>query len=128
MSALLLHLRERRSTTRTGVWSQRASVFVIPPILLIARDFRRGCGEVVRVWRSAGSRGCSQVLLFTQDFYTAAFAVLIIALMLSGARIVGAAPAPLEGRQSWGRIARGSRASLVAGDRGPRERLRGPAR
>src|SRR5688572_7467116 len=59
----------------TGVWTQRASVFLIPPILLIAvlsvgwSGWRRRAG--------AFTAGLFATLLYVQDFYTAHFAVLL---------------------------------------------------
>jgi hypothetical protein len=61
-------------------WAQRLSVFLIPPILLVAfaaaeKNRPRGVRLVLAV--SAGLLG---VLLFTQDFYTAQMALLVGAM------------------------------------------------
>jgi hypothetical protein len=79
---------------RTGVWSQRASVFLIPPILLLALVSARmppGRSRLGLAWLS----GLLASLLLTQDFYTAALAVLVSALFLAGALPV--APTLIEG-------------------------------
>jgi hypothetical protein len=68
----------------TGVWSQRASVFLIPPILLMALVTARipkGRLRLSVAWLS----GLLTSLLFTQDFYTGAFAVLVSSLFAAGA-------------------------------------------
>ena len=67
-----------------GVWVQRVSVFLIPQVLLLAlavRRMTRGGVRTALAWLS----GLGFALLFTQDFYTAAFAVLVSALFLAGA-------------------------------------------
>ena len=61
----------------TGVWTQRVSVFLIPPILLLALQSRSWPG-----WRrgtAAFAAGLLATLMYVQDFYTAHFAVLIAA-------------------------------------------------
>jgi hypothetical protein len=65
----------------TGVWSQRASVFLIPPILLLgavsaALPGRRG------LFASALAGGLA-ASMYTQDFYTAHFAALF-AIVIAG--------------------------------------------
>jgi hypothetical protein len=67
----------------TAVWSQRGSVFLIPPLLLITMMSVRMPGSRFRLALS-GLSGLLLSLLFTQDFYTAAFALLILALLLAG--------------------------------------------
>jgi hypothetical protein len=63
----------------TGVWSQRASVFLIPPILLLLLvSFRMRPGPP-RLMLAAFS-GWLATLMYVQDFYTAHFAVLIAAM------------------------------------------------
>jgi hypothetical protein len=60
-----------------GVWSQRASVFLIPPILLlllVSLRMRPGRGRIIL----AGLSGLLSSLLFTQDFYTAQFALFFV--------------------------------------------------
>jgi hypothetical protein len=91
----------------TGTWSQRASVFLIPPILLIVllsarmpkspglRSFAASAGSrprLVLAWLS----GLLCTLLFTQDFYTAQFALLFAALFLAAALLVGREPPVTE--------------------------------
>lgn len=69
-----------------GVWSQRASVFLIPPILLLAvTSLRRPAGPL-RLALAALS-GLLALLLFTQDFYTAQFALFFAALGSMAARL-----------------------------------------
>ena len=90
----------------TGVWSQRASVFLIPPILLLGiasvqlpeRRLRLGL---------AGLSGLLLSLLFTQDFYTAQFGVLILTLVGAGALSIAWRPAAPHGPSSWWLIAAG---------------------
>jgi len=57
-----------------GVWSQRASVFLIPPILLIVVSSIRMRPGASRMLLAAVA-GLLSALLFTQDFYTAQFAL-----------------------------------------------------
>ena len=64
----------------TGIWSQRASVFLIPAILCILCASMRAAGGVQLVL--AGLAGLLATLLFTQDFYTAQFALLFVVLLL----------------------------------------------
>jgi hypothetical protein len=67
----------------TGIWSQRASVFLIPVILyaaLAARRMAAGRARLMLAWVS----GLLATLLFVQDFYTAFFASLITILILAG--------------------------------------------
>jgi len=74
-----------------GVWSQRASVFVIPPILVIflASTGRRDSGP--RLILSAVS-GLLATLLFTHDFYSACFALFFVVLFLAAALLVEGRP------------------------------------
>lgn len=64
----------------TGVWSQRASVFLIPGILLILCASMHVAGRVQLVL--AGLAGLLAALLFTQDFYTAQFVLLFVVLLV----------------------------------------------
>ena len=70
----------------TAVWSQRASVFLIPPILLMLVVSRRLSG-LPRLALTAIS-GLLATLLYAQDFYTAhfafTFAILFVAAALPG--------------------------------------------
>jgi hypothetical protein len=71
----------------TGVWSQRASVFLIPPILLlvlISARMPEGRPRLILAWFS----GLLSALLFTQDFYTAQLALLVSALLAAGALLL----------------------------------------
>jgi glycerol uptake facilitator-like aquaporin len=73
----------------TGVWSQRASVFLIPPILLMALVAARMPEAPSRLSLACLS-GLLSTLLFTQDFYTGVLAALVSALFLAGALPVAA--------------------------------------
>ena len=62
-----------------GAWSQRASVFVIPPIILMclfSRETTSSRSTVALAFLS----GLLGTLLFTQDFHTALFAFFLLAL------------------------------------------------
>ena len=59
----------------TGVWTQRASVFLIPAILLIAARSLRWSGWQRGV--AAFVAGLLTALMYVQDFYTAHFAMLL---------------------------------------------------
>jgi hypothetical protein len=74
-----------------GVWSQRASVFLIPPILVIVlASIGRRDGSP-RLILSAVS-GFLATLLFIHDFYTAHFALLFVAFFLGAALFVESQP------------------------------------
>jgi hypothetical protein len=75
----------------TAVWSQRASVFLIPPILLMALVAARTSEGRLRL-TLAGISGLLFTLLFSQDFYTAQFALLIVTLLLAGVLLVARQP------------------------------------
>lgn len=70
-----------------GVWSQRASVFLIPPILLLLLASLRARPGAARLLL-AGISGCLSTLLFPHDFYTAYFAFFFAAVFLAPAAIV----------------------------------------
>jgi hypothetical protein len=73
-----------------GVWSQRASVFLIPPILLllaVSARMRPGRARLLL----AGLAGFLSTLLYVQDFYTAHLGLLL-------AVFLGAAVAFIDGR------------------------------
>jgi hypothetical protein len=70
-----------------GVWSQRASVFLIPPILLLLLMSLRARSERIRLVL-AGLSGCLSTLLFPHDFYTAQFAFFFAATFLVPVAIV----------------------------------------
>ena len=63
----------------TGVWTQRASVFLIPPIVLVGLTAARLADGW---WRTAlaALTGLSAILLFSHDFYTGMLALLVAAL------------------------------------------------
>lgn len=100
----------------TGVWSQRASIFLLPPILLLALRARTARG-----WRRTMGLGCSALLavsLFTQDIYTGLLTAIIVGLLGAGARrILGwpragiritlwrREPAPIDARRRAAAIA-----------------------
>jgi hypothetical protein len=58
----------------TAIWTQRASVFLIPPILLLALAALRARDTRVGITLAAVS-GFLGTAMYTQDFYTAHFAV-----------------------------------------------------
>jgi hypothetical protein len=71
----------------TGVWSQRASIFLVPPILLLGL-WSAGC---LRGRRRAVGLACSGFLaatLLTQDIYTGLLTALVVALLIVGARLI----------------------------------------
>jgi hypothetical protein len=71
----------------TNVWSQTASVFLVPAILLLTLTS-------ARMWRGwpatslAALSGLMWTLLFTQDFYTGWFCLLLLTLLTIGAILV----------------------------------------
>jgi hypothetical protein len=65
----------------TAIWSQTASVFLIPPILLLALVARRMGAGLVRA-AAAAFAGLLSTLLFTQEFYTAQFALFFVSAMV----------------------------------------------
>jgi hypothetical protein len=67
----------------TAVWSQRASVFLIPPILLMILLSSRLSGSPRLVL--AAFSGLLATLLYAQDFYTAHFAFAFAILFLAAA-------------------------------------------
>lgn len=69
--------------TGTGGWAQRASVFLMPPILLMAIAAARmadGRRRVALAWLA----GLLAALLFTHDFYTGQLGVLVFGLLAVG--------------------------------------------
>jgi hypothetical protein len=71
----------------TSIWSQTASVFLIPPILLMAcAAARMSAGPGRR--GLAGLAGLLLTLLFTQEFYTAQFALLFVSTAIAAWLIV----------------------------------------
>lgn len=83
-----------------GAWSQRASVFLLPPILLLAFASAR----MVPGWRrtfSAALSGLLSALMYTQDFYSAHFALLFLVLALVPAGIFAAPSAYEHAARAW---------------------------
>src|SRR6266550_4029004 len=74
-----------------GVWSQRASVFLIPPILAILLASLGRRDNPPRLILSAIS-GFLATLLFTHDFYSAHFALFFVVLFLVAALFVEGGP------------------------------------
>jgi hypothetical protein len=71
----------------TAIWSQTASVFLIPPIILmvcVAARTPEGMGRR----GLAGLAGLLLTLLFTQEFYTAHFALLFVSTAIAAWLIV----------------------------------------
>ena len=64
-----------------GVWSQRASVFLVPPVLLLAFTSARMPPGRLRTVCAALS-GLLATLMYTQDFYSAHFALLFAILSI----------------------------------------------
>ena len=65
----------------TSIWSQTASVFLIPPILIILTASFRASNRrlaLTLAWLS----GLLGTLLLSQDYYTGAFTALLLALMV----------------------------------------------
>jgi hypothetical protein len=96
---------------QTGVWSQRASVFLIPPILLlllVSARMRPGRARLLL----AGFAGFLSTLMYVQDFHTAHLALLL-------ATLFGAAVAFVDGSLGerianfWKSQSRGSRLALM---------------
>jgi hypothetical protein len=67
----------------TGLWSQRASVFLIPPVVLLLSASRGMPPGALRLI-AAALAGFLTALLLTQDFYTAVFAALVAGLIVPG--------------------------------------------
>jgi hypothetical protein len=97
----------------TGIWSQRASVFLIPAILLILlaslrmQSTRRG---VFLAWLS----GLLAVLLFAHDFYTAHLAVFLAALPAAAILVRRRHDATAFVRSVWNTFGRGELLALGA--------------
>jgi hypothetical protein len=83
-----------------GVWSQRGSVFLLPPILLMAFASARMASGRLRTF-SAALSGLLSALMFTQDFYTAHFALLFLSLALVPAAIFAAPSAYESATHAW---------------------------
>jgi hypothetical protein len=70
-------------TESVATWSQRASVFLLPPIMLLAVVVARMHAGPARLCL-AGLTGLLFALMFTQDFYTAQLAVLVMVPLAAG--------------------------------------------
>jgi hypothetical protein len=106
--------------TASGVWTQRMSVFVIPPVLLLAILSARMPASRLRL-ACAGITGLLGALIFTQDFYTGAFLVLIVALFSAGWLPMIREPIRRTAVETWRII----RSAVLASDRSAR--LRAPS-
>ena len=71
----------------TSAWTQRVSVFLIPPILLMLLVSTRLPGRRSRI-ALAGFAGFLAALMYVQDFYTAHFALLLVAASAAAAAFV----------------------------------------
>ena len=92
-------------------WTQRLSVFLIPPILLVLlvsfRTRNTRTGLVL-----AGLAGCLSTLMYVQDFYTAHLALFFVIAACLGFGFVVGAPRAMN---AVGRFGRGqTRAGLLA--------------
>jgi hypothetical protein len=92
-----------------GVWSQRASVFLIPPILLSLVV----SSQSPQRWALAFLSGLSASLLFIQDFYTAQFALLFAALFFAASAVEARRSLTERWRMFWGAQGGRARAALV---------------
>ena len=84
-----------------GVWSQRASVFLIPPILLaflISRQSPTTRSSVVLAFAS----GLLGTLLLTQDFHTALFTLLLLTIGFAPLVLLASGP-PRDALIRWWR-------------------------
>ena len=106
----------------TGIWSQRASVFLIPIILLIVLTAVRlppGRPKVMLAWLS----GLLPALLFIQDFYTAQFTAIISMLILAGGLFLAPLRAAASPSALWNMVR-----SLFAGPVPPGRMPKPPSR
>lgn len=95
-----------------GVWSQRASVFLIPPILLMLfTALRLEPGRLQTAL--AAIAGLLSTLMLTQDFYSAFFAAVFVLAAALPLLLVTVRPALSAVRVFWRGAARGTRAALV---------------
>lgn len=115
LEALLLTLFFLTSLNVTngfvGVWSQRASVFLIPPILLLLVAARQWTPPAAR---RAGvfAAGLLSTLMLTQDFYTALFAASLVAAAALPALVTSAAVRQ-DALQFWSGSSRRTRVFAV---------------
>lgn len=99
----------------TGVWSQRASVFLVPPILLVGLLSLRMPASYRRLVL-AGVAGLLSTLLLTQDFHTAYFALFFATACFAAALLIGRKALSRERRTSlWNRNREWSVACAIGG-------------
>jgi hypothetical protein len=97
----------------TGIWTQRASVFLIPPVLLLVLvSMRRPDGWFTRVL--AALSGLLATLLYTQDFYTAHFAM-AFAVVFGMAAVMVSRPGRIRAAVAayWSSVSAPARVVLV---------------
>jgi hypothetical protein len=86
-----------------GVWTQRASVFLIPPILLLLLVSARMTQPAVRIG-AAALGGFLSALMYVQDFYTAHLALLFVAaLAVATVFVEGHVARVFTAIRNWGR-------------------------
>ncbi len=83
-----------------AVWSQRASVFLIPPILVMLLASVGQRDGPPRLILSAVS-GFLATLLFAHDFYTAQFALFFVVLFLAAALFIESQPSVTQSISSF---------------------------
>jgi hypothetical protein len=99
----------------TNAWTQRASVFLIPPILLMLLASARmpaGRSKVVL----AGLTGLLATLMYVQDFYTAHFALLFAAAFAAAAVVADGLATRVSATtlRAWRAQTRASQLALIA--------------
>jgi hypothetical protein len=93
-----------------GVWSQRASVFLIPPIALLLAFSRRRQENRARLVLAAIA-GLLATLLFAHDFYTAQFALLFA--MFALAAVVAIEKGPALADALWSQQSAAAKVAMV---------------
>ena len=99
---------------QTSAWSQRASVFLIPPILLLLlTSARMQAGRPRLILASVA--GCLSTLMYVQDFYTAHFALLFAVGFAAAAVFVEGSGSDAVKRMAtwWQAQTRASQVALV---------------
>ena len=97
---------------QTGVWLQRASVFLIPMVLLVLLEVLRmpdGRWKLALAWVA----GLLATLLFSQDFQTAVFSVLLVFLAFAALLLIKRSPTHAVRRLWRGNRSWGARAALM---------------
>jgi hypothetical protein len=77
----------------TGVWSQRASIFLVPPILLLGLWSTR-CAHGRLRWVGLAASGALGASLFTHDIYTGLLTAVVAVPLVIGARLILSWPRP----------------------------------